>query len=296
MRPIEQKDTPPRDVAARTIADFGSQWERYPQNEGFYASLALLRDICEPLLPVSELRDAVVLEIGSGSGRIVDMLLAAGAARVLAAEPSSAMEVLRRNTAAHADRIEYLPVAGHEIPDCQVDFVLSVGVLHHIPDPAPVVRRAREVLKPGGRFLCWVYGLEGNRLYLALVQPVRRLTRLLPDVLLAPLSHLLNAIVTPYLWLSRWLPLPLHRYLRRVFGRFGWRQRSLVIFDQLNPQYARYYRREEAIALLDDAGFLRVAAHHRHGYSWSVIGAKGGDPELRSGRNTAPPPVDDLGA
>ncbi len=272
--PISSEVTTPSTEGARTIADFGSQWERYPRNEGFYGSLDLLRDICEPLLPLDELRDAVVLEIGSGTGRVVNTLLEAGAARVLAVEPSSAMEALRRNTAPVAGRIEYLHVAGHEIPDRRVDFVLSIGVLHHIPDPAPVVRRAYDLLAPGGRLLCWLYGREGNHLYLGLVEPLRRLTRNLPDSLLAGLSHVMNLALTPYAWLCRVLPLPLHRYLNRVLGRFGWRQRSLVIFDQLNPRYARYYRREEAIALLTGAGFVDVAAHHRHGYSWTVVGTK----------------------
>ena len=62
--------------------------------------------------------------------------------------------------------------------------------------------------------------------------------------------------------------------MRNVFARMDRRARYLVIYDQLNPAYAKYYRRDEAIALLADAGFADVAAHHRHGYSWTVIGRK----------------------
>jgi SAM-dependent methyltransferase len=258
----------------RTIEDFGSQWRRYPESRGFYASVELLRDICEPLLDVAELRDAVVLEIGSGAGRIVRMLLDSGVERVLAVEPSAAIEVLRRNTAADAARIEYLEVPGDQIPARIVDFVLSIGVLHHIPDPAPVVRRAFELLRPGGRMLFWVYGREGNEAYLRVALPLRRLTRLLPDGALGALSHLLNALLTPYVALCRRLPLPMHRYLREVLGRFDWRTRSLVIFDQLNPRFARYYEEAEARDLMASAGFTDVRLHHRHGYSWTVVGRR----------------------
>lgn len=45
-----------------------------------------------------------------------------------------------------------------------------------------------------------------------------------------------------------------------------------MIYDQLNPAYAKYYRRDEARALLEDAGFQDVRLHHRHGYSWTVLG------------------------
>lgn len=267
-----------RDAASETIADFGAQWQRYPGNDGFYASLELLADVCEPLLPLAELRGRTVLEIGSGTGRIVNLLVDAGAERVIAVEPSASFDVLRRNTASRAERVELLATTGDRIPHRQVDVIVAIGVLHHIPDPLPVVRRAHDLLRPGGRFLFWVYGREGNRLFLAAAAPLRWLARRLPDPLLARLADLLNLALSPYVWLCRWLPLPLHGYLRRVFRRFGWRQRSLVIFDQLNPTYARYYRRGEAMALLAEVGFVDVRAHHRHGYSWTVIGSRATGP------------------
>jgi hypothetical protein len=62
--------------------------------------------------------------------------------------------------------------------------------------------------------------------------------------------------------------------MTEVIGRMSPPKRRLVIYDQLNPEYAKYYRREEAIALLADNGFKDVIAYHRHGYSWTVMGAK----------------------
>ena len=52
-------------LAERTIADFGEQWTRFTTNDGFYASLELLEDICEPLVPLSAFRDRRVVEIGT---------------------------------------------------------------------------------------------------------------------------------------------------------------------------------------------------------------------------------------
>jgi hypothetical protein len=59
-----------------------------------------------------------------------------------------------------------------------------------------------------------------------------------------------------------------------VIRRLSWKKRYLNIYDQLNPAYAKYYRRDEAIALLADAGFVDVRVHHRHGYSWTVRGTR----------------------
>ena len=134
--------------------------------------------------------------------------------------------------------------------------------------------RAFQTLKPGGRFLVWIYGREGNELYLKIFAPVRAVTKHLPDVLLTGVCHLLTALLTVYIGLCRVLPLPMRDYALSVLGRYGWRHRFLTVFDQLNPAYAKYYRQDEARALLTAAGFAEVRLYHRHGYSWSVVGTK----------------------
>ena len=259
----------------KTIDDFSEQWTRYTENDGYYASVDLFRDICGPLVEPEELRGAHIGDIGSGTGRIVGMLLAAGAARVVAVEPSDAFDVLKANTAEDADKIEYIRGRGENIPAGRnLDLVVSIGVLHHISDPAPVVRAAFDALRPGGRLLVWLYGREGNETYLRFVEPLRRITTRLPQPALAGISHLLNIALGVYIPLCRVLPLPLRGYMRNVIGRFSRSKRFLAIYDQLNPAVARYYGRAEAEALLASAGFVDVRLHHRHGYSWTVIGEK----------------------
>src|SRR6476620_7091286 len=100
----------------RTIRDFGRQWTTYTDNEGYYGSVELLKDIIEPLLPVERLNGITAADIGSGSGRIVIMMMEAGAARVYAVEPSQAVESLRRTTSGYADRVEILNLRGDQLP------------------------------------------------------------------------------------------------------------------------------------------------------------------------------------
>ncbi len=257
-----------------TIQDFGAQWTRYADNSGYYGSLELFQDICGPLLDVRRLKGRRVVDIGSGSGRIVNMLLDAGAAHVVAVEPSEAMTVLEENTRARAQQIQYVQADGSRIPDVEADYVFSIGVLHHISDPVPAVRRAGEVLKRGGEFLFWVYGREGNRLYLAVASVLRKITPRLPDFLLVALSHVLNLLLDVYILLCRFLPLPLRTYVTEHLAHLSRQKRFLTIFDQLNPAYAKYYTRQGALELMRGAGFQNVRLHHRHGYSWTVIGEK----------------------
>lgn len=265
------------DIRDRTIRNFGDQWTRYTDNEGYYGSVDLLADMLGPLVGFDDIKGRKVGDIGSGTGRIVLMLLKAGAAHVTAVEPSDAYTVLMENTKDHRHQVVGLRCRGEEIPaGLNLDLVTSIGVLHHIPEPAPVVRAAFMALRPGGRFVVWLYGKEGNTAYLNLVLPLRRVTTHLPHFVVAGLSHALNVALGGYIALCRALPLPLHRYMTEVIGPFSWRKRMLVIFDQLQPAFAKYYTRNEAYRLLADQGFNDIQVHHRHGYSWTVVGTRPG--------------------
>jgi SAM-dependent methyltransferase len=258
----------------RTIKDFGEQWIQYSDNKGFYGSLDLLSDIIFPFLKPEEIKGCKVADIGSGTGRIVNMLLEAGAKQVFAIEPSDAFEVLCRNIA-EPEKVTRLKITGDQLPAYgDLDYVFSIGVLHHIPDPASVVDAAFKALRPGGHFLVWLYGKEGNSLYLSLIGPLRMLTKRLPHFILVFFVQIMYWPLVLYIKLCRWLALPLRRYMLSVLEKMSPEKRRLIIYDQLNPAYAKYYTREEAIKLLEDAGFIDVRIHHRHGYSWTVIGTK----------------------
>lgn len=259
----------------KTIDDFGDQWSRYVDNSGHYGSVELFYDIVGPQETDQLFRGATVVDIGSGTGRIVDMLFAAGAGRVVAVEPSRAFDVLVRNTRRHGDRIICLNLRGDMVPtDLEADAATSIGVLHHIPDPEPVMRAVHAALKPGGTFIAWLYGREGNELYLRLVEPLRVVTKALPHWVLTALCHVLTFCLALYVWLAGIAPVPMGRYMTEVIRPLDYAKRYLVIYDQLNPQYAKYYTQVEARRLFETAGFVDIHLHHRHGYSWTVTARK----------------------
>ena len=203
------------------------------------------------------------------------MLVNAGAGKVLAIEPSAAYEVLLRNTRAIAERLGYLHATGAEIPAGEdLDYIFSIGVIHHIPDPAPTIDAAFQALRPGGKLLIWLYGREGNEFYLSLVTPLRWLTTRLPSKVVLGLAWLMWLPLIAYIQAARVLPLPMRDYARGLLKRLTHRQLVATIYDQLKPTYARYYTRDEAQELLQRAGFADVKSHHRHGYSWLFCGTR----------------------
>lgn len=262
----------------KTIRDFDNQWTRYDDNDGWYASLELFSDIIHPHMKADDLQGKTVAEIGSGTGRIVGMLLEAGASHVYAIEPApGAFEKLKNNVSQMERGKEVTPLndRGDEWSiDEPIDLAISIGVIEFITDPSATVQRCYDSLKPGGEVFFWLCGYEGNELYLRFVEPLRKLTTFLPHFLLVVVVELLYWTLMAYRVICKIVPLPLKRYLDSVWWPMTAKKRRLVIYDQLNPTYLKYYRKHEAISLLEKAGFQDIEIHHRHGYSWSVKGKK----------------------
>jgi SAM-dependent methyltransferase len=265
-------------LAHKTIEDFGEQWSRFPDNQGWYGSAELLRDILTPLVDVRDISGAAIAEIGSGAGRIVGMLLEAGAGRVYAIEPSpAAFRVLQHNVGetSRPDDVTLINARGDDWRVAEpLDYVVSIGVIHHIPDPAEVMRTAYAALKSRGRMFIWVYGREGHASYLALARTLRRVTTRLPHALLVGTVWMLYGLLVVYRHVGLLVPVPLAAYIETILWRMTPEKRRLVIYDQLKPAYAKYYSQGEAQALFELAGFINIRSHHRHGYSWSVVGEK----------------------
>ena len=158
----------------KTIADFGDQWGRYTDNEGRYGSQAMFDDVIGPLLDVRRLAQgpwwlisAAAFEDGS-SGCCSEPPVR----HVYAIEPSpGAFHSLENNVRqiTRCDDVTTIHKRGDDwIAEEELDYVFSIGVVHHIPDPCPVLKTAYKSLRSGGNvFHLWLYGRGRKRILFA---------------------------------------------------------------------------------------------------------------------------------
>lgn len=112
-----------------------------------------------------EIRDAVplagtqrMLEYGAGTGLVTEALRDAVGPVTLVDNSAGMLDVMRAKVAAGTipdARVWELDLSTEPVPDERFDLLVTVMTLHHIEDPAPVLRAFAELLEAGGH-LCVV--------------------------------------------------------------------------------------------------------------------------------------------
>ena len=258
------------DTSLDTSKRFGFEWDRY---DSFFPHYEMqFRGWIEPIRP-EDFEGKDVLDGGCGMGRNSFWAARYGARRVLAVDYSELALASARQVLAGLDGVE---VERHSLYDLsqrgEFDLVFSIGVIHHLEHPRLAVEKLIETLRPGGRLVLWLYGYEGNELWANVFRLVHPVLRRLPPAGIHALAYLCSLP----LFLLLKLPLPKSQYLDLV-KRFPFSHLHKIVFDQLLPDIARYYKRCEVEALMADLDELeKVEIHHNRGYSWTVIGEKKG--------------------
>ena len=261
-------------IREKTVKDFDDQWKLQGKlNDDYWASDQIIFDQFSNLFSIEEVKGKVIADVGAGTGRVLKTLFKYRPKKVFAIEPSSSgvdeiSKNLRNNKNLTILQSDGLRFKTYE----SCDIIFSLGVIHHIKNPTDILKNIRANLKSKGKIVIWVYGYENNQIYIAFYKFLSFFTQKLPDKLVYKIAALLNILIQPYIYLCKFVNLPLKNYWLKVFNKCGWQKRKDMIFDQLNPAYSKYYKKHEIEKELLDAGFVNLKFHHRHSYSWTVVG------------------------
>jgi SAM-dependent methyltransferase len=148
-----------------TVRDFGAEWQRFDQSGVSDDEMERMFGEYFAPFPWDKLpAGAEGFDAGCGSGRWAPLVARrVGRLHCIDAAPA-ALAVARQRLAAlpnvtiHEASLDAMPLA-----DGSMDFGYSLGVLHHLPDPAAGLAACVAKLKPGAPMLVYIYYAFDNR-------------------------------------------------------------------------------------------------------------------------------------
>jgi SAM-dependent methyltransferase len=138
-----------------------------PGSAAFFARFDALREApeCEPwdfsnrIHGYTRARGKRVLDVGCGNGYVLAQYARHGAEVHGIDLTETALSLSRRRFELAGLSGTFQRTDGDTIPypDATFDIVCSMGVLHHIEDPRPMLAEMRRVLRPGGEIIVMMY-------------------------------------------------------------------------------------------------------------------------------------------
>ncbi len=245
----------------RTVKSYSYQWRKFKQMFAHWEQVFL--DSVKPMTPAF-FNGRVGLDGGCGFGRSLYYAATYGA-EMIGLDLSEAIEAARQNTA-QFERVHLVQgdIFHPPVHERSLDFVYSIGVLHHLPDPKNGFRSLTRLLKPGAPMFIWVY-LRGRGRQIAAFTVMRAISTRLP-------VRSLNAValgIAAAHWLLWIAP---YRTLKRLragaaladrlpfthYARYPFRVLHTDWMDGLSVPLQNYHKPEEVAEWYRQAGLVRV--------------------------------------
>jgi SAM-dependent methyltransferase len=262
-----------------TAEAFADSWNHLPG--GSVYTRAQFEEWFAPITQ-RDVAGKTVLELGCGNGSLLVHMAGWRPSRLVGVDLGASVVSARQNMEVSGfSEYEILQGDMTTFSGTGADLVYSIGVLHHLQDPAKGFASVIANTKPGGRFHCWVYAREGNAVVIHFVDPIRKFASRLPWWITK--YFIATPLVFPYfiyaklLRLFRWLPFlkaaPLYEYSLWI-ARRGLLFFRHVAFDQLVTPQTVYINKETVRSWLAHPAIVPESTYtiFRNGNSWKFGG------------------------
>jgi len=257
-----------KNIDSRVVDEFGKEWLKFSEQ-----SDGLVKKVAEEYFDI--LNENIIngqtyaLDIGCGTGRWTKYL-APKVGFIEAVDPSNAIFAADKllgeikNVRLSQASIETLP-----FKDETFDFVMSIGVLHHIPDTGKALIDCVKKVKKGGYFYVYLYyDLDRRGVVYKTIFRISDLIRKVVSRLPGKLKHFVSDVLAiifylPFVLLARFFnflgfkrlaeKMPLHSYQNRSF--FIIRNDAL---DRFGTRLEQRFSAKKIKEMMEDAGLTNV--------------------------------------
>ena len=225
-----------------------------------------------------------VLDIGCGTGRFT-RYLSRRAGFIEAVDPSAAIFAADRllgsikNVRLTKASVETLP-----FDDETFDFVMSIGVLHHIPGTFRAKQDCIKKVKRGGYFYVYLYYNLDNRgwlykMFFTISDLIRRVVSRLPDKLKRFMCDVLAVII--YMPLILWVRFLVFLGLKRTAKKMllaAYENKSFYVIrndalDRFGTRLEQRFSEEQVKQMMRDAGLSEIVVSPNTPY-YHAVGKK----------------------
>ena len=230
-------------------------------------------------------KDTYAMDVGCGTGRWTKYL-SKTAGFIEAVDPSDALIAADNLLGTSIQNVRLSKASTDNLPfaDETFDFIMSVGVLHHIPDTQKAMQDCVKKLKKGGHFYCYLYyNLDSRGKLFKTVfffsDLIRRVVSPLPSTVKKIVTDLLAVIIyMPFVLTVRFLRfvglkklanwIPLSSYHNKSF--FVIRNDSL---DRFGTKLEHRFSKQEVEEMMKNCGLTNIVISPNTPY-YHAVGKK----------------------
>jgi SAM-dependent methyltransferase/uncharacterized protein YbaR (Trm112 family) len=192
------------------------------------------------------------LDIGCGAGRHASQACQRGA-EIVAIDLSQAVDAAQHNNLAnHRVHIIQADVYNLPVKSGIFDFIYSLGVLHHLPEPENAYQALLPFLRKGGALFIWLYALSTRKIAL---EALRAVAQRLSNNSIRRMAFLCNlidyGIFVNIFRLTKKVPILYNRIRQHTplriieYATHGYRVSYTDWFDRLSAPITNYYKEKE---------------------------------------------------
>ena len=255
-------------IDRKVVDEFGEEWLKFFEHDDDLVKKGgeeyfdiLNNEIINP--------KSYVLDVGCGTGRWTKYL-ASRVGFIEAVDPSNAIFAADKllgktgNVRLSKASIETLPFA-----DETFDFVMSIGVLHHIPNTRQALTDCVKKVKGGGYFFVYLYyNLEGRGFFYKTLFKTSNLVRRIVSQLPGKIKHFVCDILAiifymPFILAGRFIKFLGFKDLAKRMPLHGYQNRSLFMIrndtlDRFGTRLEQRFSAKQIIEMMESAGLADI--------------------------------------